>query len=111
MPEAGRGPREDAVPAASFAVAVGGFHLALAGGAGPFLAIRGRGFFGLLALRPLRAAPGLAVVGGRDRAAFGGSGAKDDLAFLRRAALQRLRLGLLIGRLVPARTVVAGRLV
>src|SRR3954469_14099229 len=107
MPGTGRAPRGDAAAAASFAVAVGGFHLALASGAGPFFATRGGGLFGVLPLRPPRAAPSLAVVGGRKRAAFAGSGAKNDFAFVRRAALQRRLFGLLIGRLIPARAVFA----
>ena len=69
------------------------------------------GFFGLLALRPRRAAPDLPVLGRRDRAALAGLGAEDDLALVRGATLQSGFLGRLFVRFVPAGAVFAGRLV
>src|SRR6185369_5474601 len=80
-------------------------------GAGAFLAVLDGGAFGRVALRSRGAAPDLAVVGHRERAALPRGHAEDDLAVFRGAALERGFVGPRLRGLVPARAVAPARAV
>ncbi len=90
-------------------VALGALHRALDLGA--LLAALDRRELGGGFRRPRRAAPDLAVIGQRDRAALLWMDAENDLAARRIAVLDRGILGLFLVRLVPAEAVFAGRFI